>query len=358
VQITSLEINELRIVERLELSPGAGINLIVGGNGAGKTTLLEAVYLAGRGRTFRHVDAGPMIRYGADSATVVVSLIDENTSRASIIGIRRKKRDLVCRLDGQDVKKRSVLAEALPVQWIGSQPQLFLEMGPEMRRRFIDMGMFHVEHDYFRMLSEFQRTLRQRNAAIRRGSSAEVRLWNQPLDDAAVALNHYRERFVVSLMPRVLEHIADWNLGVDLGYRFRCGWKTGATLREQLDQRTESDLRQGFTSIGPQRAELELTIGPAATPAVKRLSRGQQKMLVFAMHLALLDRIIEQTSSAPVLLIDDLAAELDRVNRQQILQALSERPAQVFLTAIDPDAIALSASGGTQMFHVEHGALT
>jgi DNA replication and repair protein RecF len=353
-RITSLEISNLRIVEHLVISPTAGINLIVGGNGAGKTTLLEGIYLAGRGRTFRHADAGPMIRIGAECATVIVGLRDDDADRNSILGVRRERRVLTCRLNGQDVKKRSVLAEALPVQWIGSQPQSFLGMGPEVRRRFIDMGVFHVEHGYLDVVAEFHRVLRQRNAAIRQGDPAGVRIWNQPFDAAAVVLSDRRRAFVDTLMPLVLARLATWQTDFELNYRFRPGWRGDTPLREQLDSRIESDLRQGFTTIGPQRAELEFTV--ANVPAEKCLSRGQQKMLVLALHLALTDRIKAAVGRAPIVLIDDLAAELDRANRQAIIEAFTERPVQVFLTAIESEALTL-LDDAAAMFHVEQGAL-
>ncbi|MGD8956899.1 MAG: AAA family ATPase, partial [Chromatiaceae bacterium] len=111
MQITSLEIANLRIVEQLDLSPGPGLNFIQGPNGAGKTSILEAIYLAGRGRTFRHSDAGPLIRRGAEAASVVVQFSGENGASLSRLGVRRDKSSLTCRLNGKDIKKRSTLAE-------------------------------------------------------------------------------------------------------------------------------------------------------------------------------------------------------------------------------------------------------
>lgn len=184
--IRVLEITDLRVIERIRIEPAAGLNFIVGENGSGKTSLLEGIYLASRGRTFRHAEAGPMIRFGAEQTTVVAHLAPDRVDGSAdesgaILGVRRGKQSLLCRLNGSDVRKRSELAEALPVQWIGSQPQLLISMGPEVRRRFVDMGLFHVEPPYLRAYAEFQRTLQQRNAAIRQGSREQVSLWSTPL---------------------------------------------------------------------------------------------------------------------------------------------------------------------------------
>ena len=353
MHISSLKIENLRVLERLDLAPGPGVNFIVGDNGSGKTSLLEAIYLAGRGRTFRHVDAGPMIRHGADSVTVVVEIMDGLSGRQSILGVRREKKGLTCRLDGQDVKRRSVLAEALPIQWIGSQPQLLLGLGPDIRRRFLDMGMFHVENDYLQVFSSYQRNLRQRNAAIKQGDREAVRIWDPQLGIAGELLNQARATFVDSLLERAAEIITTWKAGFSISYRYRPGWNDQHTLAQQIAKNIDTDLKMGYTMAGPHRAELDIIVGSGL--AEKQLSRGQQKILVLALNLALLDLIVSRHGRVPILLIDDLAAELDRNNRKKMIEELEQRGGQVFLTKIDESAIATIEDAKT--FHVEHGVL-
>lgn len=294
-----------------------------------------------------------MIRHGADCVTVVVVIADESTGRQTILGVQREKKGLVCRLDGQDVKRRSGLAEALPVQWIGSQPQLLLGLGPDVRRRFIDMGMFHVEHNYLEVFADYQRNLRQRNAAIKQGHRETVRIWDAPLGAAGEILNQKRSAFVVRLLDRALEILAAWETGFSISYRYRPGWKDQIALSSQLAEKIDIDLKLGYTTSGPHRAELDLISGSGL--AEKRLSRGQQKILVMALNLALLDLISARDGRVPVVLIDDLSAELDRHNRQRMIEELQIRGGQVFLTKIDDNAI--GAITGAKTFHVEHGVL-
>lgn len=355
MRISSLKISDLRIIKHLEMSPGQGLNFIVGDNGAGKTSILEAIYLAGRGRTFRHSDAGPMIRQGATSCTVVLELARDSGGRKTVLGVQRERRELRCRLNGQDVKKRSELAEALPVQWIGSQPQLLLGLGPEMRRRFIDMGMFHVEHSYLGVIAEFQRTLKQRNSAIRQGEVNAVRIWNPPFARVAEELTARRQDFIKTLMEKVEVLVHRWATGFSPGYRFRAGWAPTDSLAQLLEHKVDQDMRLGYSTIGPQRAELEFLAD--GVNAEKKLSRGQQKILVLALNLALMDMIAASQGQSPVLLIDDLAAELDSQNRRMLVGELEARQAQVFLTMIEKSAL-VSHREDDAMFHVEHGMLT
>jgi DNA replication and repair protein RecF len=354
VQISSLDVTNLRILRDLHIEPASGINFIVGANGSGKTSVLEAIYLAGRGRTFRHSDAGPMIRHGAEFATVFVELFDERSERRSVLGVQRARQELHCRLNGQDVRKRSILAEALPVLWVGSQPQAFLEMGPAVRRGFVDMGLFHVEPSYLQTLGEFQRTLRQRNAAIRDGDAAAVRVWNRPLAIAGELVDRQRAGFVHNLWGLVEQQLNEWEVDFRIHHRYRSGWRADASLLEHLEEKTTADRELGYTSVGPQRAELQLRVENASVE--KTLSRGQQKILVLAANLALLDIIVVRSHRKPVLLIDDLAAELDTNNRRRVVQGIERRRVQAFLTEIE-EGMLTPSSADVEMFHVEQGAL-
>lgn len=355
MKIDALEISDLRIIERLMLEPAAGLNMIQGGNGAGKTSILEAIYLAGRGRSFRHTSSGPMIRRGADATTVVLRLSDKMRHRAHRLGIRRGRKAFECRLDGDDVTKRSTLAETMPVQWLGSQPQQFLDRGPDVRRRFFDMGMFHVEQDYLSLYAEFSRTLKQRNAALKTGSPDTVLAWNKQFANAGEALHRRREDFVDSLLKAAAHQVTKWELDFDIEYRYRRGWSQDDSLDEELVRKLDLDLRMGFTSVGPHRAEVELLTADNAALAERTLSRGQQKMLVIALNLAVLDLIGESGRSLPVVLVDDLGAELDDGNRRKVLDAFDKRSVQVFITAISEKGPL--SERAQKVFHVEQGGL-
>ncbi len=354
VQITKLEVSDLRVIRHLLLQPCTGINFIVGNNGAGKTSVFEALYLAGRGRTFRHKDAGPMIRKGADYAQVVVGIDEPRAGTSSILGVRREKSNLVCRLNGEAVQRRSEMAETLPIQWIGSQPQQFLGFGPEVRRRFLDMGVFHVEQGYLAILAQFHKILRQRNAALREKSVDMVAIWDREFAVCAEQITAARLRLIQALMPNVSNLIEKWACGFSVDHRYRKGWQQSSAISDQLDKKKGTDLKMGFTSVGPQRAELELLADEDL--AEKRLSRGQQKLLVLALNLALFDLVARQGGRTPVLIIDDLAAELDNENKARLLYEFECRDAQVFLSKIEKSALPEPQSD-SRTFHVEHGNL-
>lgn len=354
MRISSLRIENLRVIESLSLAPNDRINIVTGDNGAGKTSILEAVYLAGRGRSFRHTDARPLVRSGAVETTIVVKRRVSEDSAESVLGLARGPRELRCRLDGEDVRRRSVLAEALPVQWIGSQPQAFLESGPDSRRRFLDMAMFHVEHDYLSLINEYQRILKQRNAALRSGGVHAVVIWDPRLAAVGLEISKKRQWLLTNIFDAVLAILCRWDLGFSIDYHYHQGWTNDRGLEEDLKARTAQDCRQGFTSRGPHRAELEIRCAEGL--AEKVLSRGQQKMLVIAIHLATMDMIARHRATRlPILLLDDLASELDFENRTRIVDAIVERDCQAFITRLSDDR--LPEPPGCSTWNMEHGEL-
>lgn len=360
--IKSLTIRDLRVLKHLQMEPAPRINFIIGSNGAGKTSILEGIYLAGRGRTFRHSDARPVISAGAEETQVVVKLERKDAfgmRHEASLGIARSGKDLRCRLNGADIRRRSQLAEALPVQWIGSQPQSLMEMGPDIRRRFLDMAVFHVEHRYLKDLGEFQRALRQRNASLRTGDGKAARSWDEPFAVAGEAIASRRGLILERIIDRLSVQLTEWDIDPKVDCQYHRGWPSQHALLEALSERAREDLERGFTTRGPHRADLVFYAGGANKKrelVEKSLSRGQLKMFVIALHLAVMDVVVsERTAREPVLLVDDLAAELDLRNRERVIGAIDARACQAFVTRLTDDRLPQGERCG--LFHVEQGEL-
>ena len=134
---------------------------------------------------------------------------------------------------------------------------------------------------------------------------------------------------------------------------YRRGWKKEESLRTVLEQTFERDLKRGMTQAGPHRADLYIQVdGKSAQTGI---SRGQQKVLVALLKLAQVQQFSQSAARHCILLYDDLAAELDKEHRKQILSVLKSMPIQLFLSAIEPDQIDLQGWSDVRMFHVEQG---
>lgn len=351
MRIEELKIEGLRILEAVELAPAEGVNLLVGPNGAGKTSLLEAIHLLGQGRSFRHSDSGPLVREGARAAQVVARLRSAS-GRALHLGVKRERSALVARCDGRDLHRRSELMRLVPLQMLTPVSHELVEKGPELRRRFLDQGLFHVEQGYHQLVSEYMRAMKQRNAALRRQEPALARSFDAQLADAGEHIHESRQRYLACLQEKLDGFLVELKAGFAVELGLRSGWGDGS-LREELGGRTQTDLKLGYTTAGPHRGEVKMVVSGRA--ASRTLSRGQQKLLVYALGFAQLELMMAGEMEPPLLLIDDLGAELDVERTEAVLGWLLERNVQVFVTALDPGPF---DGCGCRMFHVEQGRVT
>ncbi|HIE55706.1 MAG TPA: DNA replication and repair protein RecF [Chromatiaceae bacterium] len=350
MRIESLFIKDLRVIQALEFEPVRGVNVITGNNGAGKTSILEAIFLLGNGRTFRHQEAGSLVRNGTASA-IIGSRLVFSSGRKSSLGIKRASKGFTARQDGKRIKRRSDLVRALPLQLLFPASHELIEKGPELRRRFLDQGLFHVEQSYHQLSLEYAKALKQRNAALRIGDLSLARSFSSQLASSGEGLSLLRKQFVEEIEQELLRILPRFNFNRDVKLGIRKGWR-GEKLLDALHRNEKTDLKMGFTTTGCHRAELTLTLEGALASRV--LSRGEQKLLVYALTFAQLNRLIDQGDEPPILLIDDFAAEFDAERMELIKEYLVELPVQIFLTNISADPFKSEQPG---VFHVEQGRM-
>ncbi|MCG6935552.1 MAG: DNA replication/repair protein RecF [Proteobacteria bacterium] len=352
MNLTLLDIQRVRNLVKVTLNPASGANLIFGENASGKTTLLESVYVLAHARSFRTHHLNNLIQNGNEEFKLFAELKGRK-NKTSRIGIQRSHQTTKIRIDQTTIKQVSELAARMPLQIINPATHNLIEQGPTQRRKFIDWGLFHVEQNFLSTWHNFHRILKQRNAALRsKASREEIEIWNTPLADQAEVLTLYRTAYLDALLCYLNQFVGTL-LSIDLDFTYYPGWRQGAVLEDVLTQNLKKDRDRGFTAAGPQRAELKISL--AGMPAQEALSRGQQKLLVSAMRLAQIAHLKDRLEMSPIILVDDLAAELDQAHRTKLLELLQESGSQVFLTVTEKDLVSISSWESCKVFHVEHG---
>jgi len=347
--VGQLRIERLRCLDGAQLEPDPQLNVIAGANGAGKTTVLEALYLLGRGRSFRAPRLSAVIQTDQDRASLFAR-VDESGSSGHRLGLAIERSRSEVRIDGAAGNAADLVA-ALPVQLIDPQIHELIQGGPGERRRFLDWGVFHVKHDFRVAWPRFRRALAQRNAALRQGLPANaVSAWDQDLLEAAAVVDASRRGYLQSVGP-LLAETAGQLLDLSASFEFRSGWAQDKALDESLRDSLERDRAMGSTQVGPHRAELLVSVDDH--PARHRLSRGQQKLCAAALVLGQ-GRFVKQAMNRELtLLVDEPAAELDSDHLGRLFEAILAAGAQVFITALEPEALGISSE--CRVFHVEHG---
>jgi DNA replication and repair protein RecF len=339
--LRSLQVTDFRCLQRVNLVPDPDFTLISGPNASGKTSLLESIYLLGRGRSFRTRRLDHLTRRGASRFVVFGEASTGN--RDISIGVEGSSSGLRARVDGRSAASLAELALALPTQIIDPEVHKLIEEGPTRRRRFMDWGVFHVEHGFVSHWQKYQQALKQRNAALKARQPREVTsVWDSELIRHGEVITEARARYVELLLPQVQE-VGRRLLGGEVSFSFRTGWLKGQPLEEALLNSWDADRERGSTLVGPQRAELHVQMNGVA--AKDEVSRGQQKLLAAALLLAQLKLFGTDSPTRPVLLLDDPAAELDGERLGLLLDEVRAMPLQLFVTSLSERVDALGAPG-------------
>ncbi|MGY0799750.1 DNA replication/repair protein RecF [Lysobacter sp. A286] len=375
MRVTRLDIRYLRRFQEVLLQPGPTVNLITGDNGAGKTSILEALHLMAYGRSFRGRVRDGLVRQGDDALEVFVEWQELTRSRSQShgmptgapaadirirkAGLRHSGQDWSGRLDGTGVSHLGELCAALAVVTFEPGSHALVTGPADIRRRYLDWGLFHVEPGFLPLWRRYSRALKQRNALLKsRSGHSQIDAWDRELAEAGEPLTRYRQAYLSALQPLFSEVAADLAPalgGVTMDYQ--PGWRRDdLPLADALLLARDRDLQTGFTSLGPHRADWRIHFG--ALPGRDALSRGQGKLTALSALLAQAGHYATIRGEWPVIALDDLSSELDRNHQQRVLQRLSDSDAQVFITGTElPAALAVLSIDAT-LFHVEQGVLS
>jgi DNA replication and repair protein RecF len=355
-RVSRFGLGGLRVFAEADFVPGSGLSWILGANGAGKTSVIEAAYLLGHGRSFRSAQMESLLAEGMDALWVSAGLVDESGS-ASVVGVSRTALgEWSLRVEGRPVQRLTDVARRFPVLCFEPGSHQWVAGPSERRRRLLDWGAFHVEHAAPDLWSEYQRALRQRNAALRMGDPESAEAWEPVLDASGQRITAHRAAFHARWNGAAQNLLGSWSSEFDrIEFVFRRGWgEQHASLADALASQRERDLGLGYTYAGPHRCDL--AIRWRGSDARERLSRGQAKLVVLALLIAQAQCYRQRHGSSPLLLLDDLCSELDSANAGAVLSMLREHEYQAWVTGVERPSWASSSADA--LFHVEQGSIT
>ena len=335
---------------QLEFSPGT--NVLFGDNGAGKTSVLEAIYLLGRARSFRSSTLTHLVTTGEQDLAVNGKVLDADGHERQL-GLKWVGGRSGGSVDGRDADGLTELARLFPVEIIDTQVQELVRGGPGVRRRFLDWGVFHVKHTFLDAWRRYQRALRQRNAGLKDGAApAALAPWEAEMSLHGAILSEARAQYVDELKEGLDDVVQDL-LGLPTVLQYSRGWPSSMSLEEALARAQERDRARGITSVGPHRADLDISV--AGQVARDHASGGQQKLVACALVLGQVRLVGETLGAPPILLIDDPGAEVADSRLDRLLEWTLSLCEQRFVTGLARSVI---DSGAESVFHVEQGHVT
>lgn len=351
--ILQLEIDRLRNLNQVKIEPETGFNFIIGDNGSGKTSILEAIHCLGRGKSFRSHKTNKLIQHGCEAFTVVGHI--KQKGHKQVIGVQRTINGSQIRISGKPIRSTTELIEIMPIAVLEPGLHRLVEEGPEYRRKFLDWGVFHVEPSFNTTWKQYSRALAQRNAALRdRWAHKAIKQWDRELAQYSMELDQARRDYLEILRSFMSETYSVFSALPEISMNYYPGWKEGTNYLDYLETHYESDRDRGFTQFGPHRADIKFK--SEGVDARDVLSRGQQKVMVANLILAQC-RFLQAHETSVVILVDDLPAELDPERREELLQALKNTEAQIFVTGTEKALFASADFSQVGLFHVEQGIL-
>ena len=343
MRIEELKLKNFRNYADLALRPGPGVNLFFGRNGSGKTNLLEAVHYCSLGRSHRISNDVNAVRNGEPFAISTVTVRNN-------LGLR----EISVRFYPDEVQKKSVFADRKKLQKfsdmmgclrcvIFSPEDLgLIREGPSVRRRYLDMMISQINRGYFIALQQYRAGLDQRNAVIRQlrqhpaSDVSVLAAFEQAMAGPAEVILRER-RSVVALLSAAARETYRRISGTeeDFGIVYRSLLKEEDNIGEKLSrlflENRENDIRAGFTSVGPHRDDLSLTLN--GNQMKQFASQGQVRTAALSMKLAQLKILRDLSGEDPVLLLDDVMSELDSGRRESLVREISSY--QTFITCTE-----------------------
>jgi DNA replication and repair protein RecF len=368
-----LELHDVRSYDRAVLELDRGVTVLVGPNAQGKTNLLEAIHRAATGSSHRTTGDQPLVRAGTEGGIVRLVLETDAGRRRTVelelgtggSGSATSSRRTRTKVDGQDVRRAADAIGVLRVVLFAPEDVAIVRGDPGERRRFLDDLLGQRRPAFAAARSEYDRVLKQRNnllkqvrtldASGRRAAAPTIEVWTEQLIQHATAVLAARLAGVHALagpVDRFYRELADRPEPVRLTYRSSAGPDvTGdpsagipdrepieAGLRQALVEVADDERHRGVTLVGPHRDDLQLDIG--ALPARSHSSHGEAWSLALACKLSTYE-VLAEVGDRPVVLLDDVFAELDHTRRDRLAEACG-RWDQVLVTAAVEEDVPLA----------------
>ena len=342
--VRNLFLRNYRNYKELSLDFCDNINIFLGQNAQGKTNIIESVYYSAFGHSHRTRNDSELILWNEPQAILQLSM--------ERLGIRQE-----LRFEFQREKRRRIFLNKSPIragELIGklntvlfSPEDLFIIKGaPVGRRRFLDRELSQASPSYYHDLLAYTRIVTQRNALLKRIREHAARedmleLWDQQLAEYAVRIVEKRREAVQKLdaLSNIMQRrISDNTENLSISYHI-VGMEENMTkdilswYNNKIRDLRSMDILRGSTGIGPHHDDLVMSVNGADLRSFG--SQGQQRTGALALKLSELEFLHSETGEYPVLLLDDVMSELDKVRRRQLLDFIRQEHIQTLVTATD-----------------------
>ncbi|MFV1960847.1 MAG: DNA replication/repair protein RecF [Acidimicrobiia bacterium] len=362
MRVDWLSLLAFRSYKSLEWSPEPGVNLLFGPNGSGKTNALEAIGYLGSLKSFRSTPDSAVIADGVESAVIRAGLTSEDRNRLVEIELPRQGSRRT-QVDKTRLKRAADLLGVVRVVAFLPEDLDLIKRGPSYRRDLLDAIAVQLWPAAYLDQSEFERSLRQRNAFLKTGErdDASLSVWDSRLAQSAGRVMARRTRVIETLSATLIDAYKEIAQDASVAsFTYHTSWgdselhqasaaEFADSIAKALEQSRRHDYERRMTTVGPHRDELGFSIDGHETRT--HGSQGEQRTMALAVRLAAHRAIAEAVGESPILLLDDVFSELDSDRASALARSLPS-DTQTLITSARPEDIPISGStwkvgGGT-----------
>ncbi len=336
MQLLWLSLENFRNYTTLELAFHPQVTRIVGDNAQGKTNLLEAVYFLGRGHSFRTSHRSDLICYECTAGIIRAQSTTKGLQDEWCVEITRERNRFLC--NGKSMRSPD---ERWPYIILFAPEETMLFRGePSGRREYLDALIAGLDTSYRTTLNNFRRVLQQRNRILHEAegfSSAQVREqlapWTEQLLEYGSKIIIARQRWIDTLNTVLqLQHAQFARRDGAIQLVYLPSVRDITEFRAALAARHDEELARRMTVVGPQRDDFAATL--AGMDLKHYGSQGQHRSVVISLKLAEVRLVLERIGHAPILLLDDVASELDPSRIRDFLETIQAMECQIILSTV------------------------
>ncbi len=371
--VRRVELTDFRSYERVAVDFDPGVAVLVGQNGMGKTNLIEALGYVATLDSHRVATDAPLVRAGATSGVIRCEIVHDGRELLVELEIVPGKANRA-RLNRSPVRRSREVLGALRMVLFAPEDLELIRGDPAERRRYLDDLLVARLPRFAGVRADYDRVVKQRNALLRtayltrkvggtRGQDlSTLAVWDQHLAHHGAELLAGRLELAAARGPhltKAYDAVAAGRSTASIGYASRLGEalvpdrpQLERALLASLAERRQNEVERGVTLVGPHRDDLSLTLGELPTKGYA--SHGESWSFALALRLAAYD-LLRADGIEPVLVLDDVFAELDSGRRER-LAALVSDATQLLVTCAVPEDVPATLRGAR--YDVEAGTVT
>ena len=360
MKILNLKLKNYRNCKDIELDLDSKKILIIGKNAQGKTNILESIYFLSTLKSQRTANNLEIINFEAQNVEINADVEKNSSIELDFYYDREKKREIkVNKLKTRPKEFKSVLKTVL----FSTQDLLLLRGSPQDRRDWLDVAISQIYPAYDDRLSKYNKIRIQKNNFLKEYSQNETlfEVYNEQLTILGSNIIYLRKKFLKEIEKIAQEKHSTISGNEILTIRYDCNFlcendieieEISEKFKQKLEEKKKEEIQRGQALVGPHRDDIIFFINNQE--GTKFASQGQQRTIVLSLKLAELDIVTQKTGEPPVLLLDDVLAELDDLRQNYLLKTINEST-QTIITSVDTLLFDEKFLEGVMVYKIDQG---